>query len=50
MRYTTFGHRTGLRVSAYAPGTANFGTGWGAGAGPDAARRILDRFAEATAA
>ncbi|MEU8679693.1 aldo/keto reductase [Streptomyces sp. NPDC048560] len=28
-------------------GTANFGTGWGAGAEPDEARRILDRFAEA---
>lgn len=31
MRYTTFGHRAGLRVSEYALGTANFGTGWGAG-------------------
>ncbi|MGP3638065.1 aldo/keto reductase [Streptomyces sp. 24-1644] len=47
MRYTTFGHRTGLRVSEYALGTANFGTGWGAGAEPDEARRIFDRFAEA---
>ncbi|MFI7133691.1 aldo/keto reductase [Nonomuraea sp. NPDC050153] len=46
MRYTTFGHRTGLRVSEYALGTANFGTGWGAGAEPDEARRIFDRFAE----
>lgn len=42
-RYTTFGHRTGLRVSEYAPGTANFGTG----ADPDEARRIFARFAEA---
>ncbi|MGW6404568.1 aldo/keto reductase [Streptomyces sp. NPDC055134] len=47
MRYTTFGHRTGLRVSEYALGTANFGTGWGAGAEPDEARRIFDRFAQA---
>ncbi|MFH9796141.1 MULTISPECIES: aldo/keto reductase [Streptomyces] len=47
MRYTTFGHRTGLRVSEYTLGTANFGTGWGAGAEPDEARRIFDRFAEA---
>ncbi|WP_405386624.1 aldo/keto reductase [Streptomyces sp. NBC_01102] len=47
MRYTTFGHRTGLRVSEYALGTANFGTGWGAGAEPDEARRIFDRFAAA---
>lgn len=47
MRYTTFGQRTGLRVSEYALGTANFGTGWGAGAEPDEARRIFDRFAEA---
>lgn len=47
MRYTTFGHRTGLRVSEYALGTAKFGTGWGAGAEPDEARRIFDRFAEA---
>ena len=47
MRYTTFGRRTGLRVSEYALGTANFGTGWGAGAEPDEARRIFDRFAEA---
>ncbi|WP_425826178.1 aldo/keto reductase [Streptomyces fractus] len=47
MRYTTFGRRTGLRVSEYALGTANFGTGWGAGAEPDEARKIFDRFAEA---
>src|ERR1044072_1762891 len=41
MRYTTFGHRTGLRVSEYALGTANFGTRWGAGAEPDEARRTF---------
>jgi aryl-alcohol dehydrogenase-like predicted oxidoreductase len=34
-------------VSEYALGTANFGTRWGAGAEPDEARRIFDRFAEA---
>ncbi|MEU6198619.1 aldo/keto reductase [Streptomyces sp. NPDC047061] len=47
MRYTTFGRRTGLRVSEYALGTGNFGTGWGAGAEPDESRRMFDRFAEA---
>ncbi|WP_245873211.1 aldo/keto reductase [Streptomyces phaeoluteigriseus] len=47
MRSTAFGRRTGLRVSAYALGTANFGTGWGAGAEPGGARRIFDRFARA---
>ncbi|MFI8341903.1 hypothetical protein ACIF8W_17810 [Streptomyces sp. NPDC085639] len=47
MRYTAFGRKTGLRVSEYALGTANFGTGWGADAEPDEARRIFDRFAEA---
>lgn len=47
MRYTTFGHRTGLRVSEYALGTGNFGTGWGAGADFEESRRMFDRFAEA---
>jgi aryl-alcohol dehydrogenase-like predicted oxidoreductase len=47
MLYTTFGRKTGLRVSEYALGTANFGTGWGAGAEPDESRRMFDRFAEA---
>lgn len=47
MRYTTFGRRTGLRVSEYALGTGNFGTRWGHGAEPDEARRMFDRFAEA---
>ncbi|MFJ5079484.1 hypothetical protein ACIP8Z_33445 [Streptomyces sp. NPDC088553] len=47
MRCTAFGRKTGLRVSEYALGTVNFGTGWGAGAEPDEARRIFDRFAEA---
>lgn len=47
MRYTTFGRRTGLRVSQYALGTGNFGTGWGAGAERDEAKQIFDRFVEA---
>ncbi|MER6464367.1 aldo/keto reductase [Streptomyces sp. NPDC001288] len=47
MRYTTFGHRTGLRVSEYALGTGNFGTAWGAGADEKESRRMFDRFAEA---
>ncbi|MFD0440941.1 aldo/keto reductase [Streptomyces chartreusis] len=47
MRYTTFGRATGLRVSEYALGTGNFGTGWGAGANPEESRRMFDRYAEA---
>lgn len=47
MRYTTFGRRTGLRISEYALGTGNFGTGWGAGAERDEAKAIFDRFVEA---
>ncbi|WP_149179207.1 aldo/keto reductase [Streptomyces sp. TRM49041] len=47
MRYTTFGRNTGLRVSEYALGTANFGTLWGGGAKRDEARRIFERFSEA---
>lgn len=47
MRYTTFGSNTGLRVSEYALGTANFGTQWGGGANRAEARKIFDRFAEA---
>ncbi len=47
MRYTTFGRNTGLRVSEYALGTANFGTLWGGGANREESRKIFDRFAEA---
>lgn len=43
MRCTTAGNRTGLGVSEYALGTADFGTGRGAGAEPADARRIFDR-------
>ncbi|GAA2711649.1 aldo/keto reductase [Actinoplanes palleronii] len=47
MRYTTFGRRSGLRVSEYALGTGNFGTAWASGTGAADARTIFDRFAEA---
>lgn len=47
MRYTTFGRRSGLRVSEYALGTGNFGTSWASGTGPAEARAIFDRYAEA---
>jgi aryl-alcohol dehydrogenase-like predicted oxidoreductase len=47
MRYTAFGRSTGLRVSQYALGTANFGTAWGGGAEREASRKMFDRFADA---
>lgn len=48
MRYKLFGKKTGLRVSEYVLGTANFGTAWGGhGAEPGEARRILNAYAEA---
>ncbi|WP_328491651.1 aldo/keto reductase [Streptomyces sp. NBC_00414] len=47
MRYTTFGRRSGLRVSEYALGTGNFGTTWASGTNGADARVIFDRFAEA---
>ena len=47
MRYTTYGRRSGLRVSEYALGTGNFGTAWSSGTDAADARRIFDRFAEA---
>lgn len=47
MRYTTFGSKTGLRVSEYALGTSNFGTKWGTGADHADSSAIFDRFAEA---
>jgi aryl-alcohol dehydrogenase-like predicted oxidoreductase len=46
MRYQTFGRHTGLRVSEYALGTANFGTA-GASAGAEASRQIFDAFVAA---
>ncbi|WP_329128971.1 aldo/keto reductase [Streptomyces sp. NBC_01476] len=47
MQHMTFGRRTGLRVSEYALGTANFSTTPGAGADRTEARAIFDTFAEA---
>jgi aryl-alcohol dehydrogenase-like predicted oxidoreductase len=47
MRYTIFGRRTGLRVSEFALGTGNFGTGWGYGSELEEARAMFERFARA---
>ncbi|MDF2442768.1 MAG: hypothetical protein JWR01_971 [Subtercola sp.] len=47
MRYTSFGRRTGLRVSEYALGTGNFGTAWKSGVDTAEARAIFDRFVDA---
>lgn len=47
MRYTTFGRRTGLRVSEIALGTGNFGTGWGHGAERQEAQKIFEGYVEA---
>ena len=47
MQHQTFGRLTGLRVSAYALGAGNFGTGWATGATPEQAKQIFDRFAQA---
>jgi aryl-alcohol dehydrogenase-like predicted oxidoreductase len=46
MRYQTFGRLTGLRVSEYALGTANFATS-DAGARPEGPRQIFEAFAAA---
>ncbi len=47
LRYKPFGKTTGLRVSEFVLGTANFGVAWGGhGAEPDEARRILDAYAD----
>jgi aryl-alcohol dehydrogenase-like predicted oxidoreductase len=47
MRYTTFGTKTGLRVSEFALGTSNFGTKWATGADEDTSTKIFTQFAEA---
>jgi aryl-alcohol dehydrogenase-like predicted oxidoreductase len=47
LRYVSLGRGSGLRVSEYGLGTANFGSRWGAGATRDESRRIFERFAEA---
>ncbi|MFD0304447.1 aldo/keto reductase [Streptomyces sp. NPDC127119] len=46
MRYRTFGRLTGLRVSEYALGTANFGLS-DTGAGPEGSRQIFEAFVAA---
>jgi aryl-alcohol dehydrogenase-like predicted oxidoreductase len=46
MRCTPFG-KTGLWVSQIAPGTGNFGTGWGHGADPDTSKAVFHAYAEA---
>ncbi|MGW2340462.1 aldo/keto reductase [Streptomyces sp. NPDC001661] len=46
MRYQTFGRHSGLRVSEYVLGTANFGSAPTA-AGPEGARAIFDSFVAA---
>jgi aryl-alcohol dehydrogenase-like predicted oxidoreductase len=46
MRYQTFGRLTGLRVSEYALGTANFGTS-DASASPEGSRQIFEAFVAA---
>jgi aryl-alcohol dehydrogenase-like predicted oxidoreductase len=46
MRYQTFGRQTGLRVSEYALGTANFGTAE-TSAGAEASREIFEAFVAA---
>jgi aryl-alcohol dehydrogenase-like predicted oxidoreductase len=47
MSFQAFGRLTGLRVSAVALGTSNFGTTPGARTDPAQARRIVDTYAEA---
>jgi aryl-alcohol dehydrogenase-like predicted oxidoreductase len=47
MRYTTFGRRSGLRVSELALGTSNFGTKWATGADHATSAAIFDAFASA---
>ncbi len=46
MRYQTFGRNTGLRVSEYALGTANFGMAH-TSAGPEGSREIFEAFVDA---
>jgi aryl-alcohol dehydrogenase-like predicted oxidoreductase len=46
MRYQAFGRQTGLRVSEYTLGTANFGTS-SASAGPETPRAIFEAFVAA---
>ncbi len=47
MKTILFGRKTGLRVSEFALGAGNFGTGWGHGAEPAEARKLFDIFVAA---
>ena len=47
MLYQAFGRKTGLRVSALALGTGNFGTGWAHGAERAEAKKIFDSYVAA---
>jgi aryl-alcohol dehydrogenase-like predicted oxidoreductase len=47
MEHFTFGRNNGMRVSAFALGAGNFGTGWGYGADEEASTAIVDAFADA---
>ena len=47
MRYRMLGEKTGLRVSELALGAGMLGRGWGYGAEPEDARRIVRRYLEA---
>ena len=47
MQYSTFGRRTGLRVSQLAFGTGNFGTGWGYGSERAEAKAVFDGYVAA---
>ncbi|AYG03896.1 aldo/keto reductase [Gryllotalpicola protaetiae] len=47
MRYTTFGSKSGLRVSELGLGTSNFGTKWATGTDKAGSLAILDRFGKA---
>lgn len=47
MKYTIFGSKSGLRVSEYGLGTANFGTAWGHGSEAKEAKEIFDAYLQA---
>jgi len=47
MQYTTFGRRTGLRISELALGTGNFGTRWGYGSEREEAKSVFDGYVAA---
>jgi aryl-alcohol dehydrogenase-like predicted oxidoreductase len=47
MKYQIFGQKSGLRVSALALGTGNFGTAWPFGSSLEEAKTVFERYAEA---